>query len=85
MQLAADLAEIKGEVERFIVLGGLKQVCGGGRGESAVVQRPIEPLIHCLSTLKPPPHFDTRVRTLCADRWTTAWPLCLTTRLVSRA
>ena len=30
VQLAADLAEIKGEVERFIVLGGLKQVCVWG-------------------------------------------------------
>ena len=43
MQLAADLAEIKGEVERFIVLGGLKQVCVcvGGGGRSAVMQRPV--------------------------------------------
>ena len=43
MQLAADIAEIKGEVERFIVLGGLKQeecmeARGMGGGE---MQRPV--------------------------------------------
>ena len=43
VQLAADIAEIKGEVERFIVLGGLKQeecmeARGMGGGE---MQRPV--------------------------------------------